>query len=240
MDRDLLSRLNEIRRRREPALLMRQADGGASVLWQPDDEALPAYFRAAVEAAFRSGKSGLVRPDAEGPEYFLHVFLPPPRLLILGAVHIAQSLAPMAAMAGFDVRIVDPRTGFASPQRFPGVRLLSDWPQDHVLAEPLDRFTAVATLTHEPRLDDPALVAALAADCFYVGALGSRKTHAKRVERLVAAGVAADRVATIRAPIGLAIAAQSPAEIAVSILAEIVETLRKGPAAAGVPARGPA
>ncbi|MCB1486884.1 MAG: XdhC family protein, partial [Bauldia sp.] len=143
------------------------------------------------------------------------------------AVHISQALAPMARIAGFDMSIIDPRTAFASEERFPDVPLFAEWPDVALPKVGLDRFTALAVVTHDPKIDDGALVAALAAGCFYVGALGSRKTHAKRLERLRAAGVADAALETIRAPIGLAIGAQSPAEIAVSILAQVIEALRR-------------
>jgi xanthine dehydrogenase accessory factor len=141
-------------------------------------------------------------------------------------VHISQALAPMAAASGFDVTIIDPRTAFASPERFPDVRIIAEWPADVLPRIALDPFTAVAALTHDPKIDDDALVAALAAGCFYVGALGSRRTHGRRLERLRARGVDEGQLARIRAPIGLAIGAQSPAEIAVAILAEAIAALR--------------
>jgi xanthine dehydrogenase accessory factor len=177
---------------------------------------------AELAARFASGASGSV-PERN---VFLTVHLPPPRLVVIGAVHISQALAPMAKIAGFDMTIVDPRTAFATPDRFPDVTLLAEWPEDVLPRLALDPFTAVAALTHDPKIDDGALVAALNAGCFYVGALGSRKTHGRRVERLRAAGVSEASLATIRAPIGLPIRAQSPAEIAVAVLAEIVGALR--------------
>jgi xanthine dehydrogenase accessory factor len=153
---------------------------------------------------------------------------PPPRLIAVGAVHVSQALAPMAKLAGYDVTIVDPRTAFATPERFPDVRVIAEWP-DKVLPEiGLDRYTAIALLTHDPKIDDPALNLALKAECFYIGALGSKKTHAKRLERLAAVGLSPP-ASRIHAPIGLDIGAVSPAEIAVSILGEIVLSLRKKP-----------
>ncbi|GAC1559459.1 MAG: XdhC family protein [Beijerinckiaceae bacterium] len=180
----------------------------------------------ALEDRLRMGKSGTI--EEGGRRYFLTVQVPPARLVAIGAVHISQALAPMAQLAGFDVTIVDPRTAFATPERFPDVRVIAEWP-DKVLPElGLDRYTAIALLTHDPKIDDPALTLALKAECFYIGALGSRKTHAKRLERLAAAGLATQG-ARIHAPIGLDIGAVSPAEIAVSILGEIVLSLRKKP-----------
>ena len=151
---------------------------------------------------------------------------PQPKLIAIGAVHISQALAPMARIAGFDIEIIDPRTAFATPDRFPDVALHAEWPEDVLKARPLDSYTALAALTHDPKIDDFALKAALDAGCFYVGALGSRKTHAKRVERLLALGLDADQIARIHSPIGMDIGASSPAEIAVAVLAEIISALR--------------
>lgn len=176
----------------------------------------------------RLGKSGLA--GHEGASYFLTVHVPPVRLVAVGAVHISQALAPMARLAGLDVLIVDPRTAFATPERFPDVAVLAEWPDDVLPALRLDRYTAVALLTHDPKIDDPALVAALNADCFYIGALGSRKTHAKRLDRMRGAGFDDTNLARIHAPIGLDIGAVSPAEIAVSVVAEIIGAMRKKPA----------
>ena len=165
----------------------------------------------------------------EGRSYFLAVQVPPVRFVVIGAVHVSQALAPMAKLAGFDVTLIDPRTAFATPERFAGVRLIAQWPDQALPDLRLDRFTAVACLTHDPRIDDPALEAALRAECFYIGALGSRKTHAGRVGRLTAAGFEAATIGRIHAPIGLDIGAVSPAEIAVSILGEVIAGLRKTP-----------
>jgi len=154
------------------------------------------------------------------------VHLPPPRIVAIGAVHISQALAPMARLAGFDIEIIDPRTAFATPERFEGSKVHADWPETVLAARPLDAFTAVAALTHDPKIDDFPLGAALNTGCFYVGALGSRKTHAKRLERLKENGVADDALARIHAPIGLDIGASSPPEIAVAVLAEIIRALR--------------
>ncbi|WP_424361383.1 XdhC family protein [Methylocystis parvus] len=158
----------------------------------------------------------------EGKRLFVNCYRPGPRLVIVGAVHVAQVLAPMARLAGFDVIVVDPRGAYAADARFPDARLDLRWPDEALPAIGLDPFTAVAVLTHDPKIDDPALRLALESDCFYVGALGSRATHARRVERLKASGVAPYALERLRAPIGLDIAAVSPAEIAVSILAELI------------------
>ncbi|HYF54957.1 MAG TPA: XdhC family protein [Salinarimonas sp.] len=174
---------------------------------------------------FRSGRSGLV--ESQGRELFLTVQVPPARVIVIGAVHISQALAPLARIAGLDVTVVDPRDAFATPERFPDVPVLAEWPDEALERLGLDRYTALVALTHDPKIDDPALQAALRSDAFYVGALGSRKTHARRVERLAGAGFDEAAIARIRAPIGLDIGAVSPAEIAVSILAEIVAHLRR-------------
>jgi xanthine dehydrogenase accessory factor len=179
---------------------------------------------AEILARLRSGRSGML---ADG-RTFVTVQAPPPRLVAIGAVHISQALAPLAAIAGFDVTVVDPRTAFATPERFAGVRLLAEWPEEALKGAPLDRYTALAALTHDPKIDDSPILAALRTGCFYVGALGSRKTHARRVERLVAAGCPPADLERIHAPIGVDIGAQSPAEIAVAILAEVISALRRG------------
>lgn len=176
-----------------------------------------------------AGRSGLI--EAGGRTLFLTVRVPPVRLVVIGAVHISQALVPMAAALDLAVTVIDPRTAFASPERFPDVALVPEWP-DAALGgsvPALDRYCALAALTHDPKIDDPALIAALTADCFYIGALGSRKTHAARVERLTLAGFAQARIGQIRAPIGLAIGAVSPAEIALSVLAQVVAALRRAP-----------
>ncbi len=157
------------------------------------------------------------------------VKVPPVRLVVFGAGHIAQALAPVAKLAGFDLVIVDPRTAFATLERFPDCEVSAEWPQEVLPRLGLDLYTAMVLLTHEPRIDDPGITAALAAQCFYVGALGSRKTHANRLERLRAAGIAEPTLARIHAPIGLDIGAVSPAEIAISILAEIIAARRQKP-----------
>ena len=156
---------------------------------------------------------------------FVEVFNPPLRLLIVGAVHIAQPLARMASVAGYDVTVIDPRGSFATDDRFPGVTLVNEWPDEAMPPLDPDRRTAVVTLTHDPKIDDPALAAVLRSDAFYIGALGSRKTHAARVERLSEAGFAADEIGRIHGPVGLSLGAVSPAEIAVSILAQVTQAL---------------
>lgn len=180
-----------------------------------------------LDKRLRSGKSGM--EETPQGKVFLTVYVPPPKLVITGAVHISQALGPMAKMLGYDVTIVDPRTAFATPERFPDVKVLAQWPNDALPPLGIDRYTAFAALTHDPKIDDPALMHALSRECFYIGALGSKKTHGRRVERLKAQGISDDQLARIHAPIGLSIGAVSPPEIAVAIMAEIIARLRQSP-----------
>lgn len=175
-------------------------------------------------ARFASDRTG-VEPDGQT---FVTIHNPPLRLAIVGAVHIAQALAPMARVAGYDPIIIDPRGAFGSEARFPGERLINDWPDDALEEVGLDSRTALVLLTHDPKLDDPALHIALKSEAFYIGALGSTRTHGKRVERLTEAGFSEADIARIKGPVGLDIGAASPAEIAVSILGQMVQTLRRG------------
>jgi len=233
MKLEILKALNEERRARRAAILVTPIGGGDQRLVK--GEALDADPLAdELEPALRSGKSGMIERD--GKQYFLTVQVPPVRLVMIGAVHISQALTPIARIAGLDVVIIDPRTAFATPERFPETNVLAQWPDEALAAMPLDRYSAIALLTHDPKIDDPALMQALRADCFYIGALGSKKTHAKRLERMRAAGFADAALARIHAPIGLDIGAVSPAEIAVSVMGEIIAALRKKPLrAAGSP-----
>ena len=227
---DLLRELNEARAARQPVILATAMEGGAQRLVRPGDRIEDARLAAEIAARWRSGRSGMAESDS-GP-VFLTVHLPPPKLVMIGAVHISQALAPMARIAGLDVAIVDPRTAFATAERFPDVPLHAEWPQDALPKLDVDRYTALAALTHDPKIDDPALLHAFERNCFYIGALGSRKTHARRVERLKAQGASDDAIGRIHAPIGLDIGAESPAEIAAAVLAQIIRTLRKGDGAA--------
>jgi xanthine dehydrogenase accessory factor len=180
----------------------------------------------------RAGKSGMAEtPDGE---VFLAVQVPPVRIVVTGAVHISQALAPMSRLLGHDVVIIDPRTAFATQERFPDVTLHAEWPDDVLPKLGIDRYTAFVALTHDPKIDDPGLFEALRSECFYIGALGSRKTHAGRVKRLTDAGFTAEQIGRIRAPIGLPIGAISPAEIALSIMGEITAALRLKGDAGGV------
>ena len=220
----LLSDLNAERAARRAAVLVTDVASGEQRLVR-EAEVGGDPLAQDLQESLRRGKSGLVERD--GRQFFLTVQTPPVRLVVIGAVHISQALAPMAKDLDLDVTIIDPRTAFATPERFPDVPVLAEWP-DAVLPDVgIDRYTAVVALTHDPKIDDPALTAALRSECFYIGALGSRKTHERRVQRLTASGFNEADLARIHAPIGLDIGAVSPAEIAVSILAEIVASLRK-------------
>jgi xanthine dehydrogenase accessory factor len=223
---DLLAALNAERAGRRACVLVTEFAGGAQRLVKADaisDDPMAVV----LEPALRAGKSSAV--EHEGKSYFLTVQAPAVRLVLIGAVHISQALAPIAKVAGLDPIIIDPRTAFATPERFPDVAVVAEWPDEALDRAPLDRYSAIALLTHDPKIDDLALQRALRADCFYIGALGSRKTHAKRLERMRGAGFSEAALARIHAPIGLDIGAVSPAEIAVSIVGEVIDALRKKP-----------
>ena len=214
-DAELLAEIVAARAARRPLVYaVRPGDWSRRLIAGPGDPLWPE-----AEAALRADRSGFVG------EWFLQALNPPPRLVIVGAAHVAQHLAPMARIAGFDVTVVDPRAAFATEARFPGTRLMVDWPDEALAEIGLDTRVAVVTLTHDPKIDDSAIVATLASDAFYLGCLGSRKTHAQRLERLSALGPALGR---IHAPVGLAIGARTPAEIAVSIMAEVIQAWRQG------------
>jgi len=179
----------------------------------------------AARAALVADKPATV-DTAEGP-VFINVFNPPLRLVVVGAVHITQALAPIAALGGYAVQVIDPRRAFGNEDRFPGVELSNAWPDEALAATKPDLRTAIVTLTHDPKLDDPALSAGLKSDAFYLGALGSKKTHAARLERLRRLGFSDDDLARIHGPVGLDIGAKSPAEIAVAIMAQVTQSLRQ-------------
>ena len=225
MKAETLSALQYARtNRRAVTLATRLSDAAEALVYRDDAKgelAGDAAILAAAQRAMDIGKSETV--DIGGAKIFLNVYVPPPRLIIVGAVHIAQSLAPMAAMLEFDVTVVDPRGAWATTQRFPGVKVIQDWADEAFQAMGLDSSTAVVTLTHDPKLDDPALESALRSDVFYIGALGSSRTHAKRKERLAEVGITEEMFARVHGPVGLNIGAKSPAEIAVSILGQIIE-----------------
>lgn len=220
-----IEKLNEARGARRAAILVTDLANGESLV-EVEGESERPDLREAIDRAYRTGKSGIVE-TGDGRRLFLNVQVPPPRIAVIGAVHISQALAEMAPVAGFDIRIIDPRTAFATEDRFRGVDLVADWPEDALKAQPLDAYTALVAVTHDPKIDDFPIMSALRARCFYVGALGSRKTHAKRIERLLAEGLTEEELARIDAPIGLDIGAQSPAEIAVAVLGAIIQAFRK-------------
>jgi xanthine dehydrogenase accessory factor len=230
---DILKSLNAERAARRAAIVVTDLATGAQRFVAGADVAADP-MREVLEAHLRSGKSGM--EETPQGRRFLTVHVPPPRLVITGAVHISQALAPVARLLGYDVTIVDPRTAFASPERFPDVKLIAQWPDEALPPLGIDRYTAFVALTHDPKIDDPALLHALARDCFYIGALGSKKTHARRVDRLKAQGISDAAIARIHAPIGLAIGAVSPPEIAVAIRGDVTATLRLGPGRAARPA----
>ena len=218
-----LAELNTERAARRPAILVTDVASGEQRLVKAKDIAVDP-LQAELATHLRMGKSGMI--EAAGKRLFLNVYAPTARLVIIGAVHISQALVPIAQSLGYDVTVVDPRTAFASPERFPDVPLIAEWPDVALPPLNIDHYTAFVALTHDPKIDDPALLHAFARDCFYIGALGSRKTHAKRGDRLRGQGASEADIARIHAPIGLAIGAVSPAEIAVSIMAQITATLR--------------
>jgi len=218
-----LTELNAERAARRPAIVITDTANGEQRLVKAKDFAADP-LRNELAAALRMGKSGMV--EVSGKKLFLNVYAPTAKLVIIGAVHISQALVPIAQSLGYDVTVVDPRTAFASPERFPNVPLIAEWPDEALPPLNIDHYTAFVALTHDPKIDDPALLHAFQRDCFYIGALGSRKTHGKRAERLKAQGARDSDIAKIHAPIGLAIGAVSPAEIAVAIMAEITAQLR--------------
>jgi xanthine dehydrogenase accessory factor len=226
MKLSLLTALNAERAARRAAIVVTDVESGEQRLVKAADVAKDP-LRTALAEHLRSGKSGM--EETPQGRVFLTVYVPAAQLVVIGAVHISQALAPIGKLLGYDVTIVDPRTAFATPERFPDVKVIAEWPDAALPALNVDRYTAFVALTHDPKIDDPALLHALARDCFYIGALGSRKTHGRRLERLKQAGVSDADLARIHAPIGLDIGAVSPAEIAVAIMAQITERLRQEP-----------
>jgi xanthine dehydrogenase accessory factor len=223
MDLALLQALNAERAERRAAAVVTDLDSGAQRLVRGTEYAADP-LAAEVAEGFRTGRGRTV--EADGKRYFITIHVPPAKLVVSGAVHISQAMAPMARQLGYDMTIIDPRTAFATPERFPDVQVLAEWPDTALEKVPLDRFSAFCALTHDPKVDDPALVAALKAECFYIGALGSRKTHGRRLDRLREAGFDDAALARIHAPIGIDIGAISPEEIAVAIFAQITQVRR--------------
>ena len=225
MKRSVLEQLQAARDAVLPTVLITHlADGAQALIVKGEvvagDLVPDTALKAAADDCLRLDKSRTV----DG--YFLQIFNPPLRLIVVGAVHIAQALVPMATLAGYAVTVIDPRGAWASEARFPGVNVIQDWPEEIMIAQKPDRRTAIVALTHDPKLDDPALAVALKSDAFYIGALGSKKTAAARAERLKQGGSYPEAIAGIDGPIGLNIGAVSPAEIAVSILAKMTLALR--------------
>lgn len=217
----LIDQLADLAAARQPAALVTELDTGAQTVFTADTA------NATLKQAIEDDRSGEF--DLDGKRCFVLVRNPPARIIIVGAVHITQALAPMAALSGYEVTIVDPRGAFATSDRFPGVTLSQDWPDEALDALKPDARSAVITLTHDPKLDDPALATALRSPAFYIGALGSKKTHAARLDRLRALGFGASDFARIHGPAGLDIGAKSPAEIAVSVLAQMTAARRQKP-----------
>ncbi len=238
MQRDLLDRLLRLQAAKRPAALVTDLESGDQALVEAGGVAgalvLGEAEVAEVLSAVQDDRSAL-DPQANR---FIQVFNPPLRLIVVGAVHIAQQLVPLAATAGYDVTVVDPRRAWASGERFPDVSLITDWPEEALRALAPDHRTAVVTLTHDPKLDDPALAAAVSSPAFYIGALGSRRTQDRRLERLRSQGFDAAALARIHGPVGLAIGAKSPAEIAIAILAQVIK-VRRAPTAPTPAGAGP-
>jgi len=222
---ETLKELNAERAARRPAIVVTDTANGEQRLVKASDFTGDP-LRAELLKQLRTGKSGTL--EVGGRKLFLNVYATTARLVIVGAVHISQALAPLARSLDYDVTVVDPRTAFASPERFQDVPLIAEWPDVALPPLNIDHYTAFVALTHDPKIDDPALLHALARDCFYIGALGSRKTHGKRAERMKAQGASDSDIGRIHAPIGLPIGAVSPSEIAVAIMAQITEQLRLG------------
>jgi xanthine dehydrogenase accessory factor len=221
---ELLKTLNAERAARRAVVVVTDIASGQQWLVKGSDVAKDP-LKALLEKRIRMAKSGM--EETPQGKVFLTVHVPSPQLVITGAVHISQTLAPLGHLLGYAVTIVDPRTAFATAERFPEVKVVAEWPDVALPPLNVDHYTAFVALTHDPKIDDPALLHALSRDCFYIGALGSRKTHAKRVARLKDKGMSDADIARIHAPIGLDIGAVSPAEIAVAIMAEITARLRQ-------------
>ncbi|MBT8470865.1 MAG: XdhC family protein [Deltaproteobacteria bacterium] len=225
MKRDVLNQVLAFIEAKRPVVLAVNLESGEQRLLRPK-EGIDERERAQVEEALRLDKPVTTEPEA-GPRCFYQPFNPPLRLVLVGAVHIAQPLSVIATLAGYEVTIVDPRSAFAATERFPGVTLNLSWPDAAMESLGLDARSAVVTLTHDPKLDDPALSVALESDAFFIGCLGSKKTHATRLKRLRKAGFSDAQLERLRGPVGLPIGSRSPAEIAVSVLAQVIETLRR-------------
>jgi xanthine dehydrogenase accessory factor len=236
MRHELLEKIVAAKDPARPVVLVRGLSGSLTLLV---DGGVQGDVEAASEEVIREAREALGRDGAYvteigGERYLIQTLSSPPRLVVVGAVHIAQKLIPMARIVGLDVVLIDPRPAFASASRFPGVEVIAEWPREAMSRLGLNARTAVVTLSHDAKIDEPALQAALESEAFYIGALGSRKNHAKRLERLAALGFDAKALGRIAAPIGLPLGGRSPAEIAVAILAEVIQSrYRRSSSAAG-------
>jgi xanthine dehydrogenase accessory factor len=228
--REVFEAVVRARREKRAVVLFSELGTGAGTLWCLGDPPLDPVRDEAARRALATDDAFTVSPEG-GAAFFVQPFNPPLRLVLVGAVHIAEALAAMARIAGYAVTVVDPREAFARRAGlFPGVTVVNEWPDEVLEAMQLDHRTAVVTITHDPKIDDPALEAALRSPAFYVGALGSGKTHASRLQRLAARGFDPSALERIHGPVGLRIGGRTPAEVAISALAEITQRLRQGPA----------
>ncbi len=221
---DLLEQLIADKSARRPVVAATWLRSGVQRLVYPGEAGDHGELEQPLRDAFSTGRSATV--ETAGGDVFLHVHNPARRLCVVGAVHVAQMLVPMAALAGYDITVIDPRQAFATPERFPEVKLIAEWPDEALGSYGLDRWTAMVVLTHDPKIDEPALKIALRSECFYIGALGSTKTHRQRCENLRAAGLLDEQIARIHGPVGLDIGSIGPAEIAISIIGEITACFR--------------
>ena len=235
MKRGMLDRLNADRENKRPVALVSETGAGSQTLVYEDEqtsgEELPQEVLSQARAALANDRSEAVENGDK--QYFIQVHNPPLRLFIIGAVHITQPLAQIASLAGYGVTVIDPRRAFADSERFPGIEVSTEWPDDVLGRAAPDRRTAIVTLTHDPKIDDPALESILASEVFYIGSLGSNRTHGKRLVRLHEKGFSEQQTGRIHGPVGLNIGAKSPAEIAISIMAEITEARRMAAASGG-------
>jgi xanthine dehydrogenase accessory factor len=221
----VINDLLEARRTRVPVALVSELESGAQRLVR-FDEAEGDALADALRRGFRFDESRVA--SVQGKEYFIAIHNPPLKLIVVGAVHIAQALIPIARGLNYDIAVIDPRGAFATAERFPSVAVRAEWPDEVLPQIGLDMRSAMVLLTHDPKIDDPALLAALRSQCFYIGALGSKRTHAQRLDRFKAKGFTEAQLARIHAPIGLEIGARGAAEIAVAIAAEMTKVLRLG------------
>lgn len=204
---------------RNSIIVATELESGQQIIINNDDDN---KIYIAAKSLIKQEKSGIVSLDSK--RWFINISLPPLRLVTVGAVHIAQPLAEIATISGYEVTIIDPRAAFANDKRFPHINIINEWPEEALISFKIDNRTAIVTLTHDPKLDDSALYAALRSDAFYIGSLGSKKTHNARIERLKIAGFTDNEIKKIHGPIGLSIGAKSPQEIAISIMSELILT----------------